>query len=513
VCAHVQSWAMRGMALQSFISAAFEVTCVRGPKARERAATGRGRVQYAGSMESAERGSLRILHAIHDFLPRHAAGSEIYAAELALAQARRHHVTITCAEYAPLQRHGDVNWRLHQGLPVVEITNNWLAPTFRDTYSQPLMTERLRHVLRAVQPDVLHIHNLLNLSFELPSVARALGIPTVATLHDYTLVCASGGQRVHQAEGHTCTTIDPQRCARCFAESPFHSMRSLGPLAQVAAQPSAIGRTLKRIASRFPAVARSARTLASAVAPAGVTSADIASRLMAARQVFHDVDLFIAPSPALGEEYLRLGIPAHKLRVSDYGFVPLAVQRRPSTEQGRLRIGFVGTLVWHKGVHVLIDAVRRLPAERYSLVIHGSTSTFPDYVETLRSRAGTAPITFAGGFTRDQAKDIYGGFDVLVVPSIWPENSPLVIHEAFMAGVPVVGARNGGIVDLIDDNRNGILYDATDVGALAGALERLIDDPSMLDRMARHIPAVKSIGQDAGEVEAIYRDLLACRAS
>jgi glycosyltransferase involved in cell wall biosynthesis len=470
-----------------------------------------GRVQYAGSMESAEPRSLRILHAIHDFLPRHAAGSEIYAGELALAQARRHHVTLACADYDPQQRHGDVNWRVYQGLPVIEITNNWLAPTFRDTYSQALITDRLRHVLRAVEPDVLHIHNLLNLSFELPTVAKSLGIPTVATLHDYTLVCASGGQRVHQSEAHICTTIDSERCARCFSESPFHAMRSLGPVAQVASRSSAIGRTLRRVAAAVPGVARSAGAVVSALVPAGVTPADIEDRLAAARRVFNEVDLFIAPSRALGDEYLRLGIDRQKLRVSDYGFVPLTVRRRRAEDRSRLRIGFVGTLVWHKGVHILIEAVRRLPQDRYSLTIHGSTSTFPGYVETLRALAGSAPIQFAGNFTRDQTADVYGGFDVLVVPSLWPENSPLVIHEAFMAGVPVIGASTGGIVDLLDDNQSGILYHPSDVGALTDAIWRLIEDPSMLDRMARHTPAVKSIDQDAAEIEAIYSNLLACR--
>ena len=57
-------------------------------------------------------------------------------------------------------------------------------------------------VLDAVQPHVVHVHSLLNLSFDLPAVARARGVPVVATLHDYSLVCPSGGQRVHRADAH-----------------------------------------------------------------------------------------------------------------------------------------------------------------------------------------------------------------------------------------------------------------------------------------------------------------------
>ena len=119
---------------------------------------------------------LRLLHVIHDFLPRYQAGSEIYALALGRELARRHHVTILCADYDPTRAHGEVIWRLQDGLPVVEVVNNWLCGSFEDTYHSPVIGDRLRHVLRAVQPDVVHVHNLLNLSFELPALARGAGI-------------------------------------------------------------------------------------------------------------------------------------------------------------------------------------------------------------------------------------------------------------------------------------------------------------------------------------------------
>src|ERR1700680_816625 len=81
---------------------------------------------------------LNILHAIHDFLPRHVAGSEIYAFELSQDLSSRHHVTVLCADYDPARRRGQVTWRVHRGLPVVELVNNWTCASFAETYRPPL---------------------------------------------------------------------------------------------------------------------------------------------------------------------------------------------------------------------------------------------------------------------------------------------------------------------------------------------------------------------------------------
>src|SRR6476469_1107090 len=111
---------------------------------------------------------LRILHAIHDFLPRHQAGSEIYAFELCRQLSRRHEVFVVCAEYDASVPHGTIRWRTFEDLPVIEIVNNWEADRFEDTYASARMTSQLTHVLDATRPQVLHVHNLLNLSFDLP---------------------------------------------------------------------------------------------------------------------------------------------------------------------------------------------------------------------------------------------------------------------------------------------------------------------------------------------------------
>jgi len=177
-----------------------------------------------------------------------------------------------------------------------------------------------------------------------------------------------------------------------------------------------------------------------------------------------------------------------------------------------VRIGFAGTLVWHKGLHVLIDALRGLPEQKYELVVFGDPDVFPDYTRMLREKAEDLPVRFAGSFERDHIADVYAQMDLLVVPSLWFENSPLVIHEAFLCGVPVLGARIGGITDLLGNGDYGLLYDPpASAEALREALRPIVDEPRKLIAVAARLPAVKSIAEDAAGWERVYVDAVRSR--
>jgi glycosyltransferase involved in cell wall biosynthesis len=452
--------------------------------------------------------ALRVLHAIHDYLPRHQAGSEIYVAHLCAAQRLAGvQPTVLAAEFDPTRAHGQLAWRSHEGVPVVEVVNTWQFDRFDGSYRDPALAIALGHVLDIVQPHVLHVHNLLNLSFELPALARARGIAVAATLHDYTLVCPSGGQRVHRDESHVCRVIDPTRCARCFPASPFHAQLRYGQLAR-----HAPGHAFGRLASAFRRVAPRTTTAAgAALRRTGATALDadtIERRLAAARTAFANFDVAVAPSASLAREYATLGFPAGRVVVSDYGFAPLARPPRTPDADGRLRVGFIGTLVWHKGADVLIDAAARLPAGRVDVRVFGDPGVFPEYSAALRTAAHGLPVRFMGRFDHERADAIFAQIDVLVVPSRWLENSPLVIHEAFMAGVPVVGSAIGGIVDLLDHGRHGVLVTPDDPGALAALLHELIDRPAQLEELVRAAPPVKSIEQDAAEWRLRYATIV-----
>ena len=443
---------------------------------------------------------LRVLHAIHDFLPRHTAGSEIYAFELVRELAKRHDVFVLASEYDPSVAHGTLRWKAVGRLPVIEIVNNWEFQRLEETYSSARINRQLGHVLDSTRPDVLHVHSLLNLSFDLPRLARERGVPSVATLHDYTLLCASGGQRVHVAESHVCREIEPARCSRCFAESPYFARMAAGRLTR------GRGRLLARVATALRHAAPRAVAAAAAHLPGvEITPAHLQQRLAYARHVFEQIDLWVAPSADLAAEFVRFGLDPSRVTVSDYGFVPAQPVTRPSREH--IVFGFVGTLVWHKGAHLLIEALKGVRG-RFEILVYGDPNVHPGYAARLRRAAAGLPVRFMGPFDRPRVAEAYASFDVLVVPSLWPENSPLVIHEAQQRGAAVVAARMGGIPELVTDGVNGSLYDAYSVDELRTTLQQFVDDPALAPRLASAAPRVKTIAEDACEWEERYERLL-----
>jgi glycosyltransferase involved in cell wall biosynthesis len=470
----------------------------------------------------------RLLHVVHDFLPRHRAGVEIYTAALCRELSRRHHVTLLTSDYDPSARHGELTWRVHDGLPVVEIRNNWEGDSFDVSYRSDAINARIEQVLETVQPHVVHVHSLLNLSFDLPAMAQRRGIKVVTTLHDYTLVCPSGGQRLHRAESHVCHDIDVHRCARCFPTTDFHTKLTVGRMMRRGGRDSILGRAASWLHQRAPRITKAAAARATRVAPVRVAADDIVRRLDAAKAAMSNVNLLVAPSASLAAECHRLGVAADRITVADYGFVspPPAftgrgfLGRRSATREGDspgmvppagrpLRVGYVGSLVWHKGVHVLIGALQRLAPERVQLSVHGDPALDPGYAADLRAQASGLSVGFRGPFEPAHCAEVYENLDVLVVPSLWLENSPLVIHEALLAGVPVIGSEIGGIPGLIRHEVNGLLVQPGSVDALARALERLAADRGLLDRLRQPPHGVKRIEDDAAEWEARYAQVVA----
>jgi len=435
---------------------------------------------------------MRILQVVHDFLPLHVAGVEVYTSLLSRFLSHDHDVSILTSEVRPERPNLSLERREHMGMPVFELVNNHRFQSFEETYRHPEIDARLESVLDEVRPDVIHIQHLMNHSFGIVDAARKRGIPVLLTLHDHWLECANGGQRFRAEEGR-CETLDARQCGACTAHMNRMGFASRSALARFEG-----GQSRSRATARMIDLARRGAGRVGAARQAR----RIRARWKHVHEMADKVDLFISPSRYLRDEFVRFGFPETKVIHSDYGFDVDGFEMRGDLPETVRKFGFVGSLVPHKGVHILIQAFQRMPRDA-TLEICGALHYSPFYAEGLQQNATHPGVSFNGGYPPDRVPSFLREIDCLIVPSIWQENSPLTVHEGFMTGIPVVAARMGGMVELIDEG-GGLLYDPDDPGALHECLQRLYDEPGLGRRLGASAPQVKSIKENATELAQLY---------
>ncbi len=459
-----------------------------------------------GRRPSTPGGRMRILLVVHDFLPKHAAGTEIYTFHLAKQLAQRHDVHLLFCEARHDQARYTVSKGVFEGLPYTEVVHNYQWESFEETYNDPRMEEIFTDVLRGFRPDLLHIQHLHYFSFGFISLAKAFGVPVVYTLHEYMLMCARGGQ-LRREDGEICALPEPEKCADCIRHETLandYGCRDERMLKE------AVERSLPD---------RLKRAFLGYSGPLKPDRLDAASRQMFARAIearlafvtekIRDVDLFISPSAFLRDRFIESGMIApERIIHSDNGFDLTPWQgfaHRPSTT---LRFGFVGTIAEYKGVHVLVEAFEGVEADDVELRIWGDVETFQEYKQRLLPLARNPRTRFMGRFENGKIAEVMADLDVLVVPSLWYENSPLTIHEAWLAGIPVICSDIGGMAELVDDGVNGFHFRMGDARDLRSRMDRFIEDRELARRMGEKVGPVKDIREDAVDMEERYRRLL-----
>ena len=432
------------------------------------------------------------------------AGVEVYTARLGRAlQDLGHEVLVLTAVHDLGAAPHSLRRRRVGTLDVVEVVNTHLEGTLEATYRLPAIDRAIAGVVEEFRPDCVHAQHLLNLSTGLLDAARAAGAPVALTLHDYWLSCPRDGLRM-RADGVRCDVVDHGICVACLADSPY-----LVPPAQRQAtramQAAGVGRVLHGARRRAPALTTRLLRLLRRASPArpGDLRRALDDRAAHLRGRLTDVALFLAPTAFARDRAVEWGVPADKVRVLPLGAVDHA--SRPRRGGTRRRLGYVGTMAPHKGVHVLLEAAAGLPDQEWTLDLFGNADLDPDYGTRLRALArGNPRIRLRGPIPPDEQDQMWDSLDLLVVPSLWWENSPLTVLESLAAGVPVVASRTGGVPEVIPEGA-GLLLPAGDVGALRNALQGVLDG-ALLAGPLDALP-VKTAAEGARELAAVYAQL------
>lgn len=454
---------------------------------------------------------MRVLLVSHLYPPAHRAGTEVYTENLARSLvARGHQVHVFCTTKdvgcADLQ----LRRREQDGVEVHELVQNLYHDRFEQLWSHSVIEECFRDLLAEVKPELVHVQHLMYLSAAIPRMAREAGARVLATLHDFGLECGRFGQLV-DAQGELCEVVDPNRCGTCLASLPWRQsdlQRRVGRgLAKVRRW---TGMNLEPLATRLgrrgpgqPGAAEGAPAL-----EVEERAAQSIVRREAMLGAYREAELVFSPSAFLAERAIAAGLEPERVEVLPTGILRGRV--RPRSRHTRmkgdpLRVLFLGTYVPLKGAHVLIDAWTRLdPRQREGarLVLHGPGADGSAYAVDLRKRAKAAGLVLGGRLDRDQVQKALGQADLVVVPSLWYENRPLVILEALQAGAAVVASDLGALPELVTEER-GWRFPAGEAQALAELLGRLIDDPSLVD--GRHYSAdLPDWEETVDRIEAAY---------
>jgi glycosyltransferase involved in cell wall biosynthesis len=391
-----------------------------------------------------------------------------------------------------------------------------------------------RAVLAEVSPDVIHIEELVGLPSSIIDIARAAGIPVVATLQDYTPLCPT--TKLFDIDGQLCLRRDVgQQCVRCCsapgAGPNFLRRLTLSYELQRCLPPSVAQRGLdaitraRRLASRL--VARTRRTPRSAAdVPDGEPTLAQRGRAPAAYQARRDInvqrlgrmDLLIAQSQRVREIYAQLGVPEDRLRVMQLTLEHLSRMRPRTIEAPPPRIHFAtlnACVAPSKGSEVILDALRRLYegglGDRFRLTVWGGASS-----ATQRRLASFPGVRYEGGYDIGDLDELLSDVDVGIIPSVWEEAYGYVGVEFLAKGIPIIGNRRGGIVDYTREGETGwVNAEATGQG-LAAIMSRLIDDPQQVVEINRRVVSARSrlirtMPEHAAEVRSVYRELIALR--
>jgi GT2 family glycosyltransferase/glycosyltransferase involved in cell wall biosynthesis len=446
---------------------------------------------------------MKILVVVHGFPPSAQGGSEIYADTHARALQREYgdEVVVLTREADSASPEYRVRTEERDGLHVVWVNNTFReARSFEETYRNAPIEKAAERVIDEFRPDVAHIHHLTCLSTGIVGQLKRRGIPAFFTLHDYWLMCHRG--QLLDRDFQVCDGPGESACDRCLGPESGR-----GPTSYAAAS------ALRSLESHLPpGVARSLRHAAGSLAGIGSNATDARNeagkRLEHMREVCASVTHFLAPSRHMRDRFIRFGVSADRISLAEYGFDHALFRRAQQAASKTLRLGFLGTLMISKAPHLLLEAFSRLPPGNASVDLFGAYAPYhgdDGYRARLEPLLGLDGVRVHGPIAHDQVAAALASIDVLVVPSIWPENSPLVIREAFLMGIPVVASRIGGISEAVSDDRGGLLFEPGDAVDLHRALARILDDPALLPSLRATIPGVRTIQEDVRFARDLYR--------
>jgi glycosyltransferase involved in cell wall biosynthesis len=338
--------------------------------------------------------------------------------------------------------------------------------------ASPEIEALVERILVERRIDLVHVHHLLGLPLSLPAIARAHGVPVVAQLHDFFLVCHR--YTLMNQHGRFCDVVHrgEGQCDGCLATTE--------------------GLPAGSKARRDGFVARMLGSIDAFVTSTPATADDV-------RAFYPEATARVAVIEMVDAEPARLPEPARATPETS------APGRRPP-----LRVAVLGNVVDHKGARTLLELVRITESEPVVFEVLGYVESY--LVAAFEAQAGER-LRLRGGYTRDEVPGLLAGCDVSLHLSLWPETYMISLTEAWRAGLIPIVTDLGAPGERVADGVDGIKVPPGDSGAVRQALRRLAHDPGLVSALRSAIAekTFPTVAGHAAQMAALYRDLIAAR--
>lgn len=422
---------------------------------------------------------MKILQIIHGYPPTYNAGSEVYTQSICNELKKRHQITVFTREENLYTADYVIRSEKKDDLDFYFVN----MAREKDGYNQEKVNQYFAEILESYQPDVAHIGHLNHLSTGLVAELKKQNIPIVFTLHDFWLMCPRG-QFLQINFGNkdfyqVCDGQEDKKCAKnCYN-------RYFSGLKETQEQDLTYWKNW------------------------------VAARMNATRSLVKDIDLFIAPSQYLKNRFIQdFDIPKDKIVYLDYGFPTHYLNPITKKEKTHFTFGYIGTHIPAKGIDLLIKAFTKVKYPAILKIFGRNRGQGTKALENLAAQCAHK-IEFCGEYiNQNLAQVVFSNVDCIVVPSIWTENAPLVIHEAQSCHIPVITADVGGMKEYVHHLKNGLLFEHRNQKSLTTQLNFAIENGNLMEELGKRgyiydeTGKVPNIIDHCKSLENIYQQLI-----
>ena len=425
---------------------------------------------------------MHILKIIHGYPPQYNAGSEVYSQSICTELSKYHRLSVFTREENPYTPCFSIREeKINENLTLYLINN----PQGKDGYRHQQMDDVFSSLIKKLQPNIAHIGHLNHLSTGLVDVLEQFKIPIIYTLHDFWLMCPRGQfltRSIGRAEGNfqLCTHQDDKKCAIDCYKVYFSGIKE------------------------------------NEANDVEQWESWVHSRMEEIKRIVSKINLFIAPSKYLKDRFEEdFHISRDKIIYLDYGFpTEYLVPTEKIKKDEPYTFGYIGTHIPAKGVNLLIDAFKKIEKPAI-LKIFGRENGQSTKALQAMACSSKNKIEFLGEYmNHNLVNDVFSNVDCIVVPSIWRENSPLVIHEAQACKIPVITADFGGMKEYVAHNVNGLLFKHRETDSLAEQLNFAISNPEKMKELGSvgylysENGTIPNIKEHCKQLEIIYQNIM-----